>query len=252
MENLAAAVTAIGTTIAASNQQMGAAIAALTQQVALLSAQGNNNNANRNQQRRTQQGNHNCAAVMGDSSSEEEEEAEEEDASNDGEQQGRRPHDYRVRADIPFFHGNMSVEEFLDWQISVDRFFEIMDVPDHKHVKMVANKLRSTAAMWWDMLVVQRRRQGKGPVRSWRRMKQLMLDRFLPVDYEPPRRRKGVSVPSDNITGSNQRSKRTPKAYRPFHNTMVVSQPPYATPTFHEELGTMGVQQNPYCKTLKF
>jgi hypothetical protein len=163
MENLAAAVTAIGTSMAASNQQMGAAIAALTQQVALLSAQGNNNNATRNQQRRTQrqQGNRNYAAVMGDSSSEEEEEAEEEDAFNDGEQQGRRPHDYRVREDIPFFHDNMSVEEFLDWQISVDRFFEIMDIPDNKQVKMVAIKLKRTAAVWWDKLVIQRQRQRK-------------------------------------------------------------------------------------------
>src|ERR1044072_5450733 len=91
----------------------------------------------------------------------------EDDVSVDSEQRG---HDYRVRVDISFFHGNMSVEEFLDWQIGVDRFFEIMEIPEHKHVKMVTIKLKSIDAVWWDKLVVQRQRQRKRPVRTWRRM----------------------------------------------------------------------------------
>ncbi|KAJ9554084.1 hypothetical protein OSB04_018129 [Centaurea solstitialis] len=68
--------------------------------------------------------------------------------------------DYRMKVDIPYFNGNVGVEDFLDWQIE------------------------STAAVWWSRLTTERQRQRKGPVRSWRRMKQLMSDRFLPKDYE--------------------------------------------------------------------
>ncbi|KAK2394556.1 hypothetical protein QL285_056374 [Trifolium repens] len=67
-----------------------------------------------------------------DSSSEDEEVM-----TEDGSERGNH-HDYRVKADIPLFHGTMGVEEFLDWQIDVDRFFDVMDVPESKQVKMVA------------------------------------------------------------------------------------------------------------------
>lgn len=34
-------------------------------------------------------------------------------------------HDYGVKADIPLFYETMGVEEFLDWENDVDRFFDI-------------------------------------------------------------------------------------------------------------------------------
>ena len=51
------------------------------------------------------------------------------------------------KADIPLFYETMGVEKFLDWKIDVDRFFDVMGVPENKQVKMVAIRLKSVAAI---------------------------------------------------------------------------------------------------------
>ncbi|CAJ2671722.1 unnamed protein product [Trifolium pratense] len=128
----------------------------------------NKNNSNRNNNNnRNGDINHNNNNPTTDGSSSEDEEVVSEERGEHG-----NHHDYRVKDYIPLFHKTMEVEEFMDWQINVDRFFNVMDILENKQVKMVAIRLKSTVAVWWDRPVAQRK------------MKKLMLERFLPEDYE--------------------------------------------------------------------
>ncbi|KAI0529675.1 hypothetical protein KFK09_002229 [Dendrobium nobile] len=96
----------------------------------------------------------------------------------------RHQGEFRVKLDIPFFDGRLLIEDYLDWERSVENFFDYMEIEPEKQVKYVACRLKGGASAWWSQLLQSRRREGRGAVRSWMRMKQLLRGHFLPTDFE--------------------------------------------------------------------
>ena len=52
--------------------------------------------------------------------------------------------------DLPTFNGHLHIEDFLIWQSNVERFFDYMEIPEDKKVKLVAYKLIEGASIWWE------------------------------------------------------------------------------------------------------
>ncbi|GJR38676.1 hypothetical protein Tco_1214360 [Tanacetum coccineum] len=74
---------------------------------------------------------------------------------------------YRVKAEIPNFIGNLNIKAVLDWFYKVDKFVDIMEVPKEEHVKVVAYKLRGGVGAWWQREQDNRRGQGKRTIADY-------------------------------------------------------------------------------------
>ena len=61
-----------------------------------------------------------------------------------------------MKIEILFFSENLDIES-LDRVYEVKKFFDMAYVPEEKHVKFVAYKLKGGAAAWWDQLQITRR-----------------------------------------------------------------------------------------------
>ncbi|KAL4289575.1 hypothetical protein GQ457_14G015250 [Hibiscus cannabinus] len=54
---------------------------------------------------------------------------------------------------------------------------------EQKKVRLAAMEFIDYALLWWDQLLISRRRTGEGPVRDWAEMKRIMCRRFVPSHY---------------------------------------------------------------------
>ena len=45
--------------------------------------------------------------------------------------------DFHLKVNIPSFNGNLDIEEFLDWLAKVDRFFNYIEIPKERRVRLV-------------------------------------------------------------------------------------------------------------------
>ena len=104
---------------------------------------------------------------------------------------GRRDYGYerdsgnfKLKVDIPFFSVNLNIEDFIDWIAKIDKFFDYMQVPEEKRVKLVTCRLKGGASAWWERQQNRSLREGKQLVMTWYQMKQLLKKDFLPPDYE--------------------------------------------------------------------
>ncbi|CAL8994463.1 unnamed protein product, partial [Prunus brigantina] len=81
------------------------------------------------------------------------------------------------------FYGKMHVEDYLDWEASLENYFEWKPMAEDRKVLFVTLKLKSTALQWWKRVEEQHTRQGKQKINTWDRMKSKLRKQFLPADY---------------------------------------------------------------------
>ncbi|XP_022011578.1 uncharacterized protein LOC110911283 [Helianthus annuus] len=88
-----------------------------------------------------------------------------------------------VKIDVPEFDGRAEPDVFIDWLQTVERIFDLRDIPDKYKVKLVAIKLRNYASLWWEHVKKKRAQEGRSKVKTWDKMKKLLREKFLPPNF---------------------------------------------------------------------
>jgi len=88
-----------------------------------------------------------------------------------------------IKLKIPNFQGKNDPEAYLEWEKKVDWIFDCHSYSEQKKVKLVIIEFTEYALIWWDQIVISRRRNGERPVQTWGEMKVLMRRRFVPNHY---------------------------------------------------------------------
>ena len=73
--------------------------------------------------------------------------------------------------------------DFIDWLFDLEEYFNFWKICDEERVWLASNKLDDEVEEWLEDIQIDRKRQGKHPICSWQRMKNLLIDLWFPNDY---------------------------------------------------------------------
>jgi hypothetical protein len=82
------------------------------------------------------------------------------------------------------YEGNLEVEELLDCVCAMDKYFDYKDIEEDKMVKHAVTILKGHAALWWDGLQDECKRNGKQKIKNWDRMVSKLKAKFILKDYQ--------------------------------------------------------------------
>ena len=88
-----------------------------------------------------------------------------------------------IKVKIPTFQGKTDPEAYLEWEKRIELVFDCHEYSELKKVKLAAIEFTDYAIVWWDQLIVSRRRNGERPIETWAEMKAVMRRRFIPSHY---------------------------------------------------------------------
>ena len=86
-----------------------------------------------------------------------------------------------IKMKIPSFQGKNDPEAYLEWERKVELVFDCHHYSENKKVKLAVIEFSDYAIVWWDQLVLSKRRNREPSVETWEEMKRVMRKRFVPT-----------------------------------------------------------------------
>jgi len=71
-----------------------------------------------------------------------------------------------IKLKIPNFQGKNDPEAYLEWEKKIDWIFDCHSYSEQKKGKLVIIEFTEYALIWWDQIVISRRRSGERPIQT--------------------------------------------------------------------------------------
>ena len=88
-----------------------------------------------------------------------------------------------IKMKISSFQRKNDPEVYLEWERKVEMVFYCHNYYESKKVKLVVIEFSDYVIVWWDQLVLNKRRNREPVVETWEEMKRVMRKRFVPTYY---------------------------------------------------------------------
>lgn len=88
-----------------------------------------------------------------------------------------------IKLSLPPFQGKNDPDAYIEWERKVELVFDCHNYSEEKKVKLAAVSFTDYAIVWWDQLVLSRKRNREVPIDNWDDMKAAMRKRFVPSHY---------------------------------------------------------------------
>ncbi|KAK1699464.1 hypothetical protein QYE76_016161 [Lolium multiflorum] len=79
---------------------------------------------------------------------------------------------------IPKFEGGADVEEYLTWELKIEKLWRLHDYTEDRKVKLASSEFDGYALRWWDGVTRARQEDNELPVLTWHEMKAIMQARM--------------------------------------------------------------------------
>lgn len=107
----------------------------------------------------------------------------EQDRQRDNEPRRERE-DSNVKIDIHAFDGTLDPEKYLEWESTIESYFEFKNIEDEESKFRIAKvKLKGYGVDWLKGEQKNRTLRGKATISTWEKLKKRMRDRFIPSNY---------------------------------------------------------------------
>ena len=90
-----------------------------------------------------------------------------------------------AKPEVYVFDGSLDPKKYMDWEVSLDEYFEWFQLPEGRRIQFPQMKLAGQARIYWRNLQATAERRREVAIATWTEMKGQLRGKYVPACYLP-------------------------------------------------------------------